>query len=784
MNGALGHYRLLEQIGAGGMGVVYRARDERLQRDVAIKVLPEGLLTSVSARRRFRNEALALSQLNHPAVATIHDFDSQGGIDFLVLEYIEGQTLDKRLLAGPLDERETLRLGMQLASGLEAAHGHGVVHRDLKPGNLRVTRDGRLKILDFGLAQLLQPDSDRSQVATLTVTGNVVGTLPYMAPEQFDGRRVDARSDLHAAGAVLYEMVTGQRAFPQASAAEVMYAITHEPPPPPSDAGAHVSPGLEAVLLKALAKDPDHRYQSARELRADLERLAAPGHALLRRPRTARASALAAAGIALGVLVSLGAAWWFLASRPPSDAGPKGGASASLAVLPLENLSRNPQEDYFADGMTDELITSLGKISALRVIARGSVMEYKNTRKPLREIARALNVSTLLQGTVLHAGDRVRITAQLIQVASGKLLWSESYERSLRDVLALQNEVALAIATQIQVKLTPHDQKRLASRAQVDAEAHESYLQGQYYWNRSSPADKEKGVDFFRRAIARDSTYSRAYVGLADAYYALSNWWMPPSEALPKARAAALKALELDPDLADARALLGIIEAVYDWAPARAEAEFRTAIASGPNSAGAHMWYAYYLNQVGRFDESRAEYDRARGLDPRSSYVRFLSIWPDFYQRRYEAAESRLRDFIAEDSTFADAYTLLGETYEQQGRHAEALVQLRRAEARGTHAWTLAAIGRVLAESGQRDSALAMVAELERLSRREYVTPYGVATIFAGLGERDRAFEWLERAIRERCEDVLLIGIDPRMDRLRSDPRFEGVVRRTGSEPA
>ncbi|MGH9662401.1 MAG: protein kinase domain-containing protein, partial [Bryobacteraceae bacterium] len=463
----LGHYRIDSQLGQGGMGVVYRARDLRLERDVALKVLPAGLLADESARKRFRKEALALSQLNHPNIATVHDFDTADGVDFLVLEYIAGVSLSEKLASGALMEKELAGLATQLALGLAAAHEQGIVHRDLKPGNLRVTPDGRLKILDFGLATLVRPsNNDAASTVGLTEGPAVAGTLPYMAPEQLRGESADPRSDLHAAGAVLYEMSTGRRAFPQVGGPQIIAAILQEKPAPPASISARVSPAMEAIVLKCLDKDRERRYQSAREMRVDLERLTSPTTAavpvsLLRRRRW-----LLPAGVALAVL-ALAAAWAVFRTGQQRIESSR---IESLAVLPLDNLSGDSAQEYFSDGMTEALITDLGKVASLRVISRSAVVKYKGPRQSLAQIARELKVDALVEGAVMRSGERVRITARLIHPATDRQLWSESYERDLRDVLALQGEVARAVASQIRAQV------RLSSTRPVDPQAYELFL--------------------------------------------------------------------------------------------------------------------------------------------------------------------------------------------------------------------------------------------------------------------------------------------------------------------
>jgi serine/threonine-protein kinase len=782
----LSHYRLLQQIGSGGMGIVYRARDQRLERDVAIKLLPAGTLADESARKRFRREALSLSQINHPNIATVHDFDTQDGVDFLVLEHIEGETLDEALTRGPFPEREVAKMGAQLAAGLEAAHQRGVVHRDLKPGNLRVTPDGRLKILDFGLARLLRAAPDRDTLGSLTEAETVVGTLPYMAPEQLSGEKADARADLYAAGALLYELATGRRPFVETSAAPLMYAIMNVVPDPPSSINRRVSAGLESVILKTLEKDPDRRYQSACELKVDLERVATPTAATARPGRDRRALRVPVWLISAASLVALLGVLWVLDPGGWRERLLRAGGSAasnSLAVLPLENLTGDTGQEYFADGMTEELSMTLAKISALTVIAPSAAMHFKGSNTPLPEIARTLNVAAVLTGSVMRSADRVRITVHLLHAATGKQLWAERYDRDLRDVFALQSEVALAIAREIQVRLTPGERARLTTQRTVVPAAHEAYLLARYHMNKASQEERLKAVEYFRSAIGIDSTYALAYAGLGEGYYQLSNYWLPPDKAMPLARAAAQKALELDDDLAEAHALLGIVMALYDWKLDLGVAELDRAVELNPSSSPARAYRGYLAFPLGRFDVARADFLKACELDPLSSVFRWFATMPAYYQRDYRRAGEELRALTAFDSTFSDGYALLGETYEMMGDYPLALQTLGHAWALGSHAWVLGAIGRVHAKAGRPDSARAVLARLDALRLGEYTSPYPAATVHAALGEKDQAFARLEQAFRERCEDLILLKIDPRLGPLRDDPRYVGLLKRYGFPP-
>ncbi|HEY6868081.1 MAG TPA: protein kinase, partial [Candidatus Eisenbacteria bacterium] len=522
----LSHYRILHRLAAGGMGVIYCARDERLEREVALKVLPEGVIADAETRARFRNEALALSRLNHPGIATVFDFDSSGdGTDFLVMEYVPGVTLADKLAAGPLSGAEVIDLGAQIADALEAAHEQGVVHRDLKPGNIVVTPRGRIKVLDFGLAKFLHPHD--SPLATRT-DGNLTGTLAYMPPEQFMGAPADARGDLYALGATLYEMATGKHPHADAQPAAMMYAIVHTRPAPPRTLNPALPARLEAVILRALEKQPERRPPSARALAEEL--------------RAATAGA---------------------AEPAPAPGGPRIG---SIAVLPLVNLSEDAGQEFFTDGMTEALIASLAQIRALRVISRTSAMQYKGASKPLPEIARSLGVDAVVEGGVLRSGERVRVTANLIEAESDRHLWSRSYERDVGDVLALQGEIARAIAEEVRVEITPREQRRLATGRAVNPVAYEAYLKGRYYWNRRSPPDLKRGIESFQKAIEADPTYAEAYAGLADCYGILADISaVRPAEGFAIARAAAERALEIDDQLAEAHTSRGFLYTFAGW---------------------------------------------------------------------------------------------------------------------------------------------------------------------------------------------------------------------------
>ncbi len=581
----LGPYEIVAPIGAGGMGEVYRAKDPRLGRDVAIKVLPASFSADPDRLGRFEREARAAGALNHPNITSVYDIGSMDGAPYVVSELLDGETLRDVLDGEQLSVRRAMDYAGQIAEGLAAAHEKGIVHRDLKPENLVVTRGGRVKILDFGLAKLIRPDGatgDVTEGPTLsagTEPGVILGTVGYMSPEQVRGQNADHRSDIFAFGAILHEMLTGQRAFRRDSAVETLTAILREEPPDISQTNQAISPSLDHIVRRCLEKRPEERFHSARDLAFALREVSSgpptPGAA----PRVGwprrGVFLFAAAGIVL-LALALGFTVGGWGKRLTGSAKPA--AIQSLAVLPLANLSGDPEQEYFADGMTEALITSLAQLSGLRVISRTSVMQYKNVRKPLTEIARELKVEGIVEGSVMRAGARVRITAQLIQAATDKHLWAQDYERDLRDVLTLQSEVARAIAREVQVKIGPEEQGRLKKSQRVNPSAYEAYLKGRYHWNKRTEEGIKTGVSFFEQAIQLDPTYAPAYAGVADSYTVLqSHRFVPSAEAHPKAKAAARKALEIDETLSEAHAsMASVLWDDLDWIGA--EREFQRAI--------------------------------------------------------------------------------------------------------------------------------------------------------------------------------------------------------------
>ena len=756
----LGHYRIVERIGAGGMGEVYRACDEHLARDVAIKVLPPGTLTDESARKHFHKEALILSQLNHPNIATVHDFDTQQGVDFLVMEYIPGITLREKVAARPLPEKEVLHLGVELAEGLAAAHDHGVVHRDLKPSNLRITSDGRLKILDFGLATLRLPITGNEETESYNEAQAMVGTLAYMAPEQLLGGDIDARTDIHATGSVLYEMATGQQPFAQVERSQLIAAILRRPPLPPSAVNARLSPELERIIGKCLEKEPENRYQSAKELAIDLQRLQTGVLSVV--PPAARPakwlsakSARPGLGILASVIVLLFAfnvGNW--RERVLGTAGTR--PIESLAVLPVKNFSGDPAQEFFADGMTDALIAGLAQVRAVKVISRTSVMHYKNTTETLPQIAAELGVDGIVEASVVRSGDRVRLTAQLIDVRQDRHLWANNYDRDMTDVLALQSELVRAVASEIRAQVTPQESERLKTARRIDPEVYDAIVKGKAILEYATREEQiRQAIDSFQKAVDRDPTYAPAWAGLGEAlwYLAASGFeFVTPAEVREKAIAAVEQALELDGKLPDAHKARAEIALDAEWDLVKAQLCFERALELQPGYAAAHNLYGQMLGglPLQRFDEARRHLDRARELDPLSPWndINLVAWW--LFQGQPEKAIEEGKRASQRNPTLWVIRWQLGFAQLLLGQPSLAVPEFE-AELKLLYpdrpADALAPLGLAYGLAGRRTDALKILAEMEQASQKHYISPFYLAVVYSGLGRMDEAFRLLDQAL-------------------------------------
>ena len=743
----LGHFRIVEKIGAGGMGEVYRAQDEHLGRDVAIKVLPAGTLCDEVARRRFRNEALTLSKLNHPNIATIHDFDTQAGVDFLVMEYVPGVTLSEKLAAEPMAEKEVARLGGQLAEGLAVAHEQNIIHRDLKPGNLRLTPDGRLKILDFGLARLAEPASADAKTVSVTETRAMAGTLPYMAPEQLKGERVDARSDIWAAGVVLFEMATGKLPFAGKTSTAIADQILHAQVPAPQAVQPRLSLRLADIILKCLEKDAENRYQSAKELQVDLRRLTSP---------TSTSSATA------------------VATRKRTRAK----RIRSVAVLPLTNFSRDPEQEYFADGMTEALICDLAKLRGVKITSRTSVMRYKGAETPLPQIADELNVDAVVEGSVMRVGPRVRITAQLIQAASDTHLWAESYDRNFEDVLLVQSEIARAIAREIQVAITPEEAKRLSRARRVNPEAYEAYLKGRFHWYKLSREHLDTALRYFEVSSEKDPGDPLAYVGIVGVWCSRADCgFVPLREAFPQAKAAALKAIELDNSLAEAHISMGMVRAA-EWNWDDATKEYACAAELAPSSAEAHFFLADLAISRGHPQEWKRHIERALELDPLNFFYQCFYGWHLLYLRRYDEAIAELNKALRTEPKLPAAHLRLWGAYYGKGLHEEAAAAARTFfEALGDKE-VVQALQYGYSAAGYTGAMRAAAETLTERSKSTYVSLTQIARLYAHAGDKEHALDWLEKAYEEHLIAMIHLGVDADWNLLHGEPRFQDLLRR------
>jgi serine/threonine protein kinase/tetratricopeptide (TPR) repeat protein len=779
----IGHYRILEKVGAGGMGVVYRAHDDLLERDVAIKFLPPSTLTSETARRRFRREAMALAKLSHPNIETVYEYGTHDGTDFLVMEYVPGKTLAEKLAHGSLSQKEIVALGLQIAAGLAEAHDHGILHRDLKPANIGITAKGDAKVLDFGLARLLRPECELT-TDNLSDPGTAAGTLPYMSPEQLLSESVDARSDVYSIGAVLYEMSTNRRAFAGDLSSRVIDAILHNLPVPPRVLNPLVSAELERIILKALEKNPENRFQSTKELCVDLRRLREPLAVPMvesissSRDSTKRRKSivygLAGLILVIGALVTFDFIRW----RNPLHGKNNPISIQSLAVLPIENLSGDSSQDYFSEGITDALINDFAQIRELKVISRTSVMAYKGVNKPLQEIARELDVDALVEGSVRRDGDRVHINVQLVQASTGRNVWARSYERDARDIISLQHTIARSIADEIQIKLTPQEQIRLSRNDPVNPLAHEAYLTGRFYWNKRTPQTLQKSIDYLERAVEIDPKYALAYAALADAYHLLPELTtVPANEAFPKARTAALKAIEIDDSLAQAHSALANIKEDYDWDWSGAQKEYLRAIDLDPSYEIAHAWYSNLLLELGKLPDAVVEARKARQLDPLSPFTNDNLAAILYYAGDYEEAIKQCQRTLEIDPGSHQAHRHLAQIYTQKRLYSDAVSHLRKAiELSPGSTEALAELGYVLAVWGKKDEANQILRELQGPPNDRYVSPYHLAMVYAGLGDSDRALQLLQKAVDERSPGVVHLKISPCFDNIRSDRRFQNLL--------
>jgi serine/threonine protein kinase/Tfp pilus assembly protein PilF len=765
IEGTISHYRIVKPLGAGGMGEVYLAEDTRLGRQVALKFLPASYQYDPDRRARFLKEARAASALRSPNIAAIYDIGLHDGASFIAMEYVEGETITRRLERGPIAIKDVMEIARQVADALDEAHQMGIVHRDIKSSNLMVTERGLVKVLDFGLAKMIDTQSNLDDDVQPTVMlgqqtslGAVIGTVWYMSPEQALGKDVDSRSDIFSLGIVIYEMLTGRLPFEGESATAIIDRIVHQEPPALARFNYNVPAELERITRKCLEKDRERRYQSARDLLTDLRNL----------QRDAESGALSTSQIQRQTQAGRGSR-----ARKAID---------SLAILPFANASNEPDTDYLSDGITESIINNLSQLPKLRVMARSTVFRYKGREIDPREVGRDLSVRAVLTGRLLQRGELLVIKAELVDAADGSQLWGEQYNRQMADIFTIEEEISKEISETLRLKLSGAQKKRLTKRHTENTQAYHLYLKGRFHWNKRIEEELRKGIQYFEQAIAVDADYALAYAGLADSYNILVSYSaLAPKEAFPKSKMAAGRALEIDERLSEAHASMAFVRFGFDWDFVEAEREFKRAIELTPGYAAAHLWYAIYLAAMGRLDEAETEINRAQELDPLSLPIMTNVGWIDHLSRRYDRAIEAYKKALEMEPNFILARRRLGHTYEQKAMFDEAIAEFQRTLAVfAGDTESIAALGHAYAASGREREAYAIIERLTELGTQRYIPSYFNARIHTALGQKDQAFEWLEKAYEERYGFLVYLNVEPSFDPLRQDPRFKELAHRVG----
>jgi TolB-like protein/Flp pilus assembly protein TadD len=790
----LGPYQILKPIGSGGMGEVYRARDLRLGRDVAVKILPEQFASQPDRLARFHREARVVAALSHPNVLAIHDYGSEGAITYAVMELLEGDTLRGRLARGPLEWRQAVEVGAAVAEGLAAAHSKGIVHRDLKPENLFVTADDRVKILDFGLAQMDEASQNQEEtgpyVPARTNPGTVFGTAVYMSPEQVRGETVDHRSDIFSFGSVLYEMVTGRRAFHRRTAAETMTAVLHDEPPDPTASGHCLPPELVRLIRQCMAKSPCQRLQSARDLALALRSTAIGPARLRERAFRSRWKLFIGTLAAIFLIGAVATSTYFLtrSGRRPkvNDAAGVAAAGDALAVLPFENVGGDQRAEYLSDGVADQIISNLHQVQrpSLRIRPFASVGRYKNAKIDLQTVASELNVRLVVTGTLRQQGDDLAISVELVDAREDNRLWGGRYQGKLGGILDLQDRIAREVAASLRLQLSGDDERRLTRRGTQSPEAYLLYREAMYHFNKRDEKSLGTAIDYCDRAIGQDGNYALAYAALARCHFALGNFYQGPRIAYPKAREAVVQALKIDESLADAHSTLAALYLFHDWNWEAAEREMKQALALDANVPGTWNCLGFCQAARGRLPEALADIRHAEEAEPLVPLRRHDLAMCYNWMRRYDEAIDEARKGLELQPGFPLFYSDLGLAYIGKRMYEEAIAILR--EVAGVEQDRLRAsglLGYVYVKAGRTTEARKLVEELNDPAKIRFGSAFASARIYTALGQRDQSFIQLRRACDELDPLVIWLKVDPTMDELRSDPRFADILKHIGLSP-
>jgi len=771
-----GRYQIIEELGKGGMGKVYRAVDKKLNEEMALKLIKPEIASDKKTIGRFSNELKLARKISHRNVGRMYELMEEEGTHFITMEYVPGEDLKSFIRrAGPLSAGKTIFIAKQVCDGLEEAHRLGVVHRDLKPQNIMIDKEGNARIMDFGIARSIAGKG-------ITGAGVMIGTPEYMSPEQAEVKEVDQRSDIYSLGVILYEMVTGRVPFEGETPLGIAMKHKSEMPKDPKELNAQVPEDLSRVILKCLEKDKDKRYQNAGEVRSELSRIekGIPTTEIeipKRKPLTSREITVTfglkklfiPALVVIGVIVA-GVIIWQLLRRKEAVSIPS--YKHSIAVLPFEDLSQEQDQAYFCDGIAAELINRLTKIKTLKVPARASSFSFKEKELDVQEIGEKLKVESLLVGSLQKAGNRLRITVELVKVSDGFPLWSEKYERNMEDIFALQDEISLAIVDKLKIELLGKEKSELVARHTQNPEAYNLYLKGRFVWNKRTPESMDKSLEYFEEAIQEDPKYALAYAGIADSYITLGAWGIiSPKEAYPKAKEAAMKALEINDLLAEAHNVLAYIKFIFDWDWEGADRTFKHAIALNPNYATAHQFYAEYLTAMGRFEKALTEFNRAQEIDPLSLIINAIKGWPFRYAREYDKAIEQYQKTLEMDPNFRPAHAYLGSAYFDKGMYEEALAEFKVTK-------DIAGIGCAYAKMGKMAEAQRILENLKIQQQHSYIRHGDIAILYLYLGDKDQFFTWLERAYEERDYGMAWLKVNPKLDSARSDPRFKAWLKK------